>query len=70
MTALRFLVSVMRRAIARRWGANRFGRAFGSSVRRHSVICAWCRPGVTGGNISHGICRRHSREMLAGFEGR
>lgn len=27
-------------------------------------ICAWCHPGVTGDNLTHGICATHTAEVL------
>jgi hypothetical protein len=29
------------------------------------TVCAWCHPGDTRPNISHGICEKHRKEMLA-----
>jgi uncharacterized protein with GYD domain len=29
------------------------------------TVCAWCSPGVTGPNVSHGICQFHKNAMLA-----
>ena len=26
-------------------------------------VCSWCHPGVTGPNITHGICRKHAKIM-------
>lgn len=34
------------------------------------TICAWCYPGVSAPNISHTICERHKRDMLAGINGK
>ena len=28
-------------------------------------VCAWCKPGVTAPNITHGICQYHKQAMLA-----
>jgi hypothetical protein len=48
------------------------------SERSHSLtptvslipVCAWCHPGKTGQNVTHGICRRHFRYQLFIIRGR
>lgn len=37
-----------------------------SQISSLQWLCAWCHPGVSGPNITHGICATHKQQVLEG----